>query len=297
MWVFVNGHIVPEKEAKISVFDHGLLYGDGVFEGIRVYHGKVFKLDEHIERLYHSAHTVMIPIPYTKEQLKEEMLSLLKKNRLYENGYVRLVVTRGIGDLGINPKKCQSYTDPSKVSVVIITSGIQIYPPEDYEKGIRCVVCSTRKVNPDALPAQVKSLNYLNNILGIIEANQAGAKEGIMLTSDGYVSEATVDNIFVVRDKKLCTPPAYLGLLVGVTRNTVMDLARKKGYTVEEEVFTPYFLYTADEVFLTGTGAEIIPVVEIDGRSIKDGKPGPITRELIQEFRELVKKEGTPIPQ
>ncbi|MFN4181875.1 MAG: branched-chain-amino-acid transaminase [bacterium] len=296
MWVYVNGQIVPEEEAKISVFDHGLLYGDGVFEGIRVYNGRVFKLDEHLERLYHSAHCLMIPIPMSREQLKEEILSLLKRNQLYDQAYIRLVVTRGIGDLGINPKKCRSFTDPARVSLIIITAGIQIYPPEDYEKGIRCIICSTRKVNPNALPAQVKSLNYLNNILAIIEANQAGAKEGIMLTDAGYVSEATVDNIFVVREKKIYTPPPHLGLLIGITRNTVMDIARAKGYEVYEEEFTPYFLYTADEVFLTGTGAEVIPVVEIDGRKIGDGKPGKITMEIIQAFRELVQKEGTPIP-
>ncbi len=289
--VFINGKYYPKSEAKISVYDHGLLYGDGVFEGIRVYSGRVFKLKEHLQRFFHSAQALQIACPYSEEELTQHILRTLQINGLYDNAYIRLVMTRGIGDLGINPRKCREGP-----TVIIITDRIQIYPLELYEKGINAIICSTRKVPPDSLPAEVKSLNYLNNILGIIEANLAGVYEGIVLDHNGWVTEATVDNIFLVREGVLWTPPVYLNILPGITRATVLQLARQRGIPVEERPFGPAFLYTADEVFLTGTGAEVIPVVEIDGRKIGDGRPGPITRQLIADFRALTRVEGVPIP-
>lgn len=289
--VFINGEYYPKSEARISVFDHGLLYGDGVFEGIRVYSGRVFKLREHLRRLYDSAKAVMIQIPYEMEELVGHTLETLRRNRLYDRAYIRLVVTRGQGDLGINPKKCRHGS-----TTIIITDTIQIYPPEAYESGISTVTCNTRRVSPDSLPAEIKTLNYLSNILGIIEANNAGAAEGIMLDRNGWVTEATVDNIFIVRNGTLITPPVYLGILPGITRATVIDLARERGYPVIEAPFTTAHIYTSDEVFLTGTGAEVIPVVRVDNRTIGDGKPGPITKELISAFRQLTQKEGEPIP-
>ncbi|MHA2621180.1 MAG: branched-chain-amino-acid transaminase [bacterium JZ-2024 1] len=289
--VFINGRYYPKSNAHISAYDHGLLYGDGVFEGIRVYNGRVFKLREHLDRLYRSARAIMIDIPYSYDELMYHTLETLRRNRLYDRAYIRLVVTRGQGDLGINPKKCRMGS-----TIIIITDTIQIYPAEAYEQGIATITCNTRKVSPDALPTEVKTLNYLSNILAIIEANNAGAAEGIMLDSNGWVTEATVDNIFIVRQRVVITPPVYLGILPGITRATVMDLARERGYAVIEQPFTTAHIYTSDEVFLTGTGAEVIPVVRVDNRIIGDGKPGPITKELITAFRELTQVEGEPIP-
>ncbi len=288
---FVNGKYLPKSKACISVLDHGLLYGDGVFEGIKVYDGFVYRLDEHLERLYKSARFVHIEIPYTKEELKELILDLLARNCLYEKAYIRLVVTRGIGDLGINPKKCTFGT-----SVIIITDRIQIYPQELYEQGIKCITCSTRRLSVQTMSVEAKTLNYLSNILGIIEANNAGADEGIMLTVDGYVSEATVDNVFIVKDGQVFTPPTYMGILPGITRAAVMETAVELGIPCEERILTTFDLYTADEVFLTGTAAELVPVVEIDGRVIGEGRPGPIFRRLLEGFRATLSDHGTPIP-
>lgn len=290
--VFINGSYYPKSQARISAFDHGLLYGDGVFEGIRVYNGRVFKLREHLERLYRSARAVMIDIPYSFEELLNHTLETLRRNKHYDRAYIRLVVTRGQGDLGINPKKCTAGS-----TTIIITDTIQIYPPQAYEEGISVITCNTRRVSPDSLPAEIKTLNYLSNILAIIEANNAGASEGIMLDQNGWVTEATVDNIFIVQENTVITPPIYLGILPGITRATVIDLCRQRGIPVYEQPFTTAHIYTSDEVFLTGTGAEIIPVVRVDNRVIGSGQPGDITRELIIAFKELTQTEGEPIPQ
>jgi branched-chain amino acid aminotransferase len=283
--IYLDGEFLPRERAVVSVFDHGLLYGDGVFEGIRAYHGRVFKLGEHLDRLYDSARTIAMEIPLTKDEMQEVVLETLRRNDL-RDAYIRLVVTRGVGDLGLDPKKCP------KPFVFCITASIVLYPDELYQNGLSVITVSTRRNIPDACVPRVKSLNYLNNIYAKIEANLAGAPEAIMLNKEGYVAEATGDNIFLVKKGILITPPAYVGLLEGVTRNAVLDLAREKGIPAEEKVFTLYDVYTADEVFLTGTAAEIIPTVRVDGRPIADGKPGPMTRELIAAFRELTRVDG-----
>lgn len=285
MIIYLNGEYVPKERAVVSVFDHGLLYGDGVFEGIRAYHGRVFKLSEHLDRLYDSARTVAMEIPLTKDEMQEVVLETLRRNNL-RDAYIRLVVTRGVGDLGLDPKKCP------KPFVFCIAASIVLYPDELYEKGLSVITVSTRRNIPTACVPRVKSLNYLNNIYAKIEANLAGAPEAIMLNNEGYVAEATGDNIFFVKKGVLITPPAYVGLLEGVTRNAVLDIAREKGIPAEERVFTLFDVYNADEVFLTGTAAEIIPTVQVDGRLIADGKPGKMTRELIAAFRELTKVDG-----
>lgn len=285
MIIYLDGDFLPRERAVVSVFDHGLLYGDGVFEGIRAYHGRVFKLGEHLDRLYDSARTIAMEIPLTKDEMQEVVLETLRRNDL-RDAYIRLVVTRGVGDLGLDPKKCP------KPFVFCITASIVLYPDELYQNGLSVITVSTRRNIPDACVPRVKSLNYLNNIYAKIEANLAGAPEAIMLNKEGYVAEATGDNIFLVKKGVLITPPAYVGLLEGVTRNAVLDLAREKGIPAEEKVFTLYDVYTADEVFLTGTAAEIIPTVRVDGRPIADGKPGPMTRELIAAFRELTRVDG-----
>lgn len=286
--IYLNGKYVPKEEAKVSVFDHGYLYGDGVFEGIRAYGGRVFRLDEHLKRLYDSAKVIKLQIPLTFEELKEALLETLRKNKL-QDAYIRLVVSRGEGDLGLDPRKCPRPT------VVIIADKIKLYPAEMYENGLKVITVPTRRNAPESLNPMIKSLNYLNNILAKMEATLAGVEEAILLNADGYVAECTGDNLFVVKGDELYTPPTYLGTLVGVTRNAVMELARGLGMKVEEKIFTRYDLYVADEVFLTGTAAEVVPVVEIDGRIIKDGRPGKNTRKLINAFRELTQREGTPI--
>ncbi|MEK6646862.1 MAG: branched-chain-amino-acid transaminase [Candidatus Firestonebacteria bacterium] len=285
--IYINGKFFPKDKAVISVFDHGLLYGDGVFEGIRSYNGRVFKLDEHIDRLYESAKAIMLEIPLTKRQMKEAVLSTFRINKFA--AYIRLVVTRGTGDLGLDPRKCP------KSTIIIIADKIVLYSKDYYEKGLKIVTATTCRNIPEALNSKIKSLNYLNNILAKIEANNYGALEAIMLTYDGYVTECTGDNIFIVKDNCLITPPSYLGLLEGITRKTVMDLAIASDISVKEAVFTRYDLYTADECFLTGTAAEIVPVVEIDGRVINDGKVGDKTALLMKKYRELTANEGTPI--
>lgn len=286
--VFMNGELVPETEAKISVFDHGYLYGDGVFEGIRSYQGRVFKLKEHVKRLYESAHSIMLHMPYTREEMEEAILDTIRANNL-EDAYVRVIISRGVGDLGLDPKKC------SKSTVIIIANEITLFPEEVYEKGLSVVTVPTRRNIPDAVDPQVKSLNYLNNILVKIEANQAGVMEAVMLNKDGYVTEGSGENIFIYRDGRLLTPPPYVGILQGIKRNTVMELARKEGITVEEMPFTRHQLYVAEECFLTGTAAEVIPVIQIDGRNIGAGVPGEVTRNLITRFREYATSNGVEI--
>jgi len=286
--VYMNGELVPADEAKVSVFDHGLLYGDGVFEGIRAYNGRVFKLDEHLDRLYRCAHVIMLDIPLTKEEMKQAVVETVRANELTD-AYIRLVVTRGRGDLGLDPRKCP------QPMVIIIAASIVLYPEELYEKGLTVVTCATRRNAPEALDPALKSLNYLNNILAKIETNLAGADEGLMLNVDGYVAECTGDNIFVVSGNALLTPPVYLGALEGITRDLIMDLARQEGMEMREEPFRLATVYTADEVFLTGTAAEIVPVTTVDGRRIGSGQAGPVTRRLRERFRAYVMQEGTPI--
>jgi len=288
LWVYIDGRYVLKEEAKVSVFDHGFLYGDGVFEGIRAYRGRVFKLDEHLLRLYDSAKAITLRIPLEEEELKERVLETLRRNNL-KDAYIRLIVSRGEGDLGLDPEKCP------RACVIIVTDKIKIYPEEFYEKGLSVITASTRRNISFALDPQIKSLNYLNNILAKIEANLGNVSEAIMLNKDGYVAECTGDNIFMVKEGTLFTPPLWVGVLKGITRDVVIELARKENISVKEEVFTLVSLYTADECFLTGTAAEIIPVTKVDGRVIGEGKAGKITKGLIKRFRDLTSQEGVSI--
>jgi len=283
--VYINGKFYEKSKAMISVFDHGLLYGDGVFEGIRSYGRMVFKLDEHIDRLYESARSIMLDVGMSKKALAEAVVETLKENNL-KDAYIRLVVTRGQGDLGLDPRKCR------KASVIIITDNIILYPEKYYKKGLSLITVATRRNIPEAVNPQIKSLNYLNNILAKIEAVHVGFEEAIMLNSDGYVIECTGDNIFIVKDGALFTPPAYLGALRGITRGSVIDIARSLKIRFSEKVLTRHKLFNADECFLTGTAAEIIPVVTIDGRTIGDGSPGVMTTRFMKGFRKLTKSEG-----
>jgi len=285
---YVNGAFVPKEEAKISVYDHGYLYGDGVFEGIRAYNGRIFRLDRHLDRLYDSARYLMLEIPLSKPEMSAAIVETVRRCGL-RDAYIRPVISRGVGDLGLDPRKCKVPT------VVIIVDTIQLYPKEAYERGLRAVTAAVRKVRPDAVSVQAKTLNYLSSILARLEANRAGVEEALMLQGDGYVCECSADNIFLVRGGEVWTPPAHLGILQGVTREAVMELARRQGLPMLERVFTLYDVYTADECFLTGTGAEVGPVVEVDSRRIAAGTPGPITQRLIAAFRDLVMREGTPI--
>ncbi len=278
--VYINGKLYPKDEAKISVFDHGLLYGDGVFEGIRCYNGNIFKLSEHIDRLYDSAKAISMEIQLTRDELKDAVINTLKANNL-KDSYIRLIVTRGVGKLGLNPFLCE------ESQVIIITDFIQLYSKELYEKGLDAIIVPTIRNHSDALNPNVKSLNYLNNILAKIECINAGATEGIMLNKDGYVAEGTGDNIFIVKDNGIITPPTTAGILIGITRNVVIELANEAGMTVKEEQLTRDDLYNADECFLTGTAAEIIPVVNLDGRKIASGKPGKVTLNLLRKYQEL----------
>lgn len=290
--VYIDGEHYPKLQAKISVYDHGLLYGDGVFEGIRAYSGVVFKLKEHIDRLYRSARVIMLNIPLTKEEMTNAVLETLRKNNL-RDAYIRLVVTRGFGDLGIDPRKCP------KPTVIIITDIIKLHSTEAKEKGIRAMIVWVKRDPVDATSHEVKSLNYLNSILGKIEANIAGFDEAICLDKNGYISEGVAENLFIVKNGKVITPPTSTGALVGITRDVAMKLAGKLGYTAIESNITPTDLFTADEAFFTGTAAEIVPIVEVNKRTIGGGKPGPITRRLMQEFEKIVRdpKEGIPIYQ
>jgi len=288
MKVYVDGKLCDRNKACVSVFDHGLLYGDGVFEGIRSYSGRIFKLDEHLDRLWDSARAITLKIPMSKERLKNEVRRMLRVNRL-RDGYIRLVITRGKGDLGLDPRKCP------KPSVIIIADRITLYPKKFYTRGLAVMTVATRRNLPDAVNPRIKSLNYLNNILAKIEANNYGVLESIMLNAEGYVAECTGDNIFIVHRGRLATPPTHIGALGGITRNTVIELAGEMRLPCEEKIFTSHELYTADEAFLTGTAAEIIPVSSVDSRRVGEGRPGPITLKLMERFRELTRSEGTPV--
>lgn len=288
MKVYINGKFYSEKNSKISVFDHGLLYGDGVFEGIRAYHGRVFKLKEHIDRLFYSAKAILLNIPMSKQQLMDATVETCRKNNL-NDGYVRLVVTRGAGTLGLNPNRC------SNPQVIIIADTIQLYPASLYKKGMEIVTVATTRNHHNAVNPAIKSLNYLNNILAKIEANTAGYEEAIMLNSEGYVAECTGDNLFIIKDNQMFTPSLSSGALHGITRQTSIDLVGELGVSTSEPNLTRYDLYNADECFLTGTGAEIVPVVKIDERKIGNGKPGKITKKLVKAYQELTKVSGEPI--
>ncbi len=285
MKVYIDGEFFDEANAKVSVFDHGLLYGDGVFEGIRMYHNRIFKLREHIERLFWSAKAILLDIPMTPEELMAATVETCRRNNLRE-GYIRLLVTRGKGTLGLDPRRCP------KASVIIIAATIQLYPEKYYAEGLTIVTVPTTRMLANSVNPAIKSLNYLNNILARIEANNAGVEEAIMLNAEGFVAECTGDNIFIVQKGRLYTPPLSAGALYGITRNTVLDCARDLGIQASEPNMTRYDLYIADEMFLTGTAAEIVPVVKVDGRVIGSGKPGPLTARLIAEFRERTKTDG-----
>ena len=289
MKIYLDGKLVEKEDAKISVFDHGLLYGDGVFEGIRAYNGRVFRLREHLDRFYNSAKAIMLDVMMSKKELEAAILLTLSANKL-KDAYIRLVATRGLGDLGLDPKNCP------KPSVFIITDKIKLYPEEFYTNGLRLITASTRRMIPDALSPCIKSLNYLNNIMAKMEATRVGVPEAILLNTMGYVAECTGDNIFIIKDNALITPPSSAGALEGITRGAVMELAKNKlKLLVKEELLTTYHLYTAEECFLSGTAAEVVPVSNIDGRIIGDGKPGKITNKLIKEFKELTRLTGVPI--
>ena len=288
MKIYIDGQFYDKENAKISVFDHGLLYGDGVFEGIRFYNGRVFRLEEHIDRLFDSARAIALNIGMDKSAVIEATLETIRQNNL-QDGYIRLVVTRGVGDLGLNPMLCP------KASIFVIASKITLYSADKYENGLDVVTCATRRIPHGALSPMVKSLNYLNNVMAKIEAQHAGAGEGLMLNEQGFVSECTGDNIFIIKNGVITTPPISSGALAGVTRSVVFDLAAEFSIPIHEPMMTRYDIFTADECFLTGTAAEIIPAVKLDTRLIGDGKPGPITRRLITRFRELTASTGTPI--
>jgi len=288
MKIFIDGKFCEEQDAKVSVFDHGLLYGDGVFEGIRAYHSRVFKLKEHIDRLFYSAKAILLDIPMSHAALMQATVESCRVNNL-RDGYIRLLVTRGVGTLGLNPRSCKN------PSVIIIADKIQVYPPAMYERGMDIVTVPTVRNLHSAVNPAIKSLNYLNNILAKIEANNAGVEEAVMLNAEGFVAEGTADNIFVVRQGALLTPPLSAGALYGITRQTVIELAEAAGIKVSEPNLTRYDLFNADECFLTGTGAELIPVVKIDGRIIGAGQPGPITRKLVNDYHALTKTSGEPI--
>jgi branched-chain amino acid aminotransferase len=288
--IYIDGEYYPKSQAKISVFDHGLLYGDGVFEGIRAYNGTVFKLKEHIDRMYQSAHSLMLQIPLTKEQVTEAVLETLRKNNM-KDAYIRLVVTRGVGDLGLDPRKCP------KATIIIIAGAIVLHGNEAKEKGITTLVSWVRRHPVDATSHEIKSLNYLNSVMAKIEANAAGADEAICLDKNGFVAEGVGENIFIIKNGRLFTPPVCSGALPGITAQVTSRLAAKLGAEVTESNITPYQLFNADEVFFTGTAAEIVPIREVNKRQIGDGKPGPITKKLIAAFQKVVAdpKEGVRI--
>jgi branched-chain amino acid aminotransferase len=287
--IWLDGKLVPESEAKISVFDHGLLYGDGVFEGIRIYNGRVFRLTEHLHRLYDCAKAICLTIPLSFEEMERATVETVAANKL-RDGYIRLVVTRGVGSLGLNPYQCP------KASVFVIASTITLYPQERYENGLHLITCGTRRPNSAALSPQVKSLNYLSNIMAKIECIQAGCEEGIMLNDQGYVAECTGDNVFIVKNGRVITPPISAGALDGITRRAVIELLGEMSVPCAEQNMTRFDIYTADECFLTGTAAEVIAAVQYDRRPIGDGKPGKLTQELIKRFKTLANSTGTPVP-
>jgi len=286
--IYIDGKFYSEANAKISVFDHGLLYGDGIFEGIRFYNGRVFRLEEHLHRLWDSARSICLEIPMTMQDMTEAVLETIRQNRL-RDGYIRLLVTRGIGNLGLNPTQCKS------PSVIIIAATIALYHEDFYRKGLTIVTCATRRSSAAALNPAVKSLNYLNNVMARVEANLAGADEALMLNDAGNVAECTADNVFIAKHGQIFTPPVAAGALRGITRSVVFEIAAELGVKVRETDITRHDVFVADECFLTGTAAEIVPVVKADGRSIGNGKPGPITARIIARFRQLTRETGTPI--
>jgi branched-chain amino acid aminotransferase len=288
MKIYIDGKFYSERDAKVSVFDHGFLYGDGVFEGIRAYHGRVFKLKEHIDRLFYSAKAILLEIPMTREKISRAVIEACRANKI-RDGYIRLVVTRGVGTLGLNPRSCKS------PSIIIIADKIQVYPQELYSRGMEIVTVPTVRNLHSAVNPAIKSLNYLNNILAKIEANNAGVEEAVMLNAEGFVAECTADNLFIVKNGELFTPSLSAGALYGITRQTVIELARQSGIKVSEPNLTRYDLFCADECFLCGTGAEIMPVIKIDNRVIGSGKPGTLTRNLVSEYHALTETSGESI--
>ncbi|MBJ7494175.1 MAG: branched-chain-amino-acid transaminase [Opitutales bacterium] len=288
MEVYIDGKFYPKAEAKISVFDHGFLYGDGIFEGIRLYKGCVFRLEEHLERLEMSAKALCLNMPWTRKEISDIVCESCRRNKLTD-GYIRLVVSRGFGDLGLSPKNCPT------PSIICIADSIKLYPEELYTTGMKIITAPTRRVSPAALPPMIKSLNYLNNILAKMEAQQHGFHECLMLNEQGYVSECTGDNVFLIHKGKLITPASYAGALVGITRQVAIEVAQALDIPVVETNITRYDVWNADECFLTGTAAEVIPVIEVDARTIGTGKPGPLTAKILTEFRKKASKEGTMI--
>ena len=286
--IYLDGQYVKEEDAKVSVFDHGVLYGDGVFEGIRAYNGRIFRCEDHIDRLYAAAKAIMLEIPLTKEEMTEVLLETCRRNDC-RDGYIRLVVTRGKGDLGLNPLNCPN------PSVFCIAGDITMYPEEMYEKGMPIITSVQRRNKATIVDPQIKSLNYLNNILAKMEANRAGVPEALMLNHDGVVAEATGDNIFIIKDGVIYTPPIYIGILGGITRKTAMEVAKNLGYEVVEKEFTLFNVYNADECFLTGTAAEAIPVSSVDGRVVGTGSAGPITKAILKAFKEFANSNGREI--
>ncbi|MAT47495.1 MAG: branched-chain-amino-acid transaminase [Verrucomicrobiaceae bacterium] len=286
--IWYDGSLVDESEAKVSVFDHGLLYGDGVFEGIRFYNGRVFRLPEHVDRLFSSAKAIMLDLPWSREEVIRSTLEVIQANQL-RDGYVRLLVTRGVGSLGLSPDSCP------RPSMIIIAADIQLYPESDYDAGLKVVTCATRRPTHSSLSPQVKSLNYLNNVMAKVEATRAGGREGLMLNEQGYVAECTGDNVFIVKKGAVFTPPVSDGGLDGITRGVIFELAEQLEVSIEEKTLTRFDIITADECFLTGTAAEVIPAVELDHRPIGEGLPGPVTAIFIEAYRALVRNSGTPI--
>lgn len=283
--IYVNGEFVKKEKAVISIYDHGFLYGDGVFEGIRVYEGNVFKLKEHIDRLYESAHSIMLEIPHSKEEFQQIIVNTVVKNNL-SSAYIRVVVSRGEGDLGLDPRNCATPT------VIVITEPLAIYSEKLYTTGLKLASVVNRRSSPDVLNPQIKSLNYLNNILVKLSSVQADADEALILNNQGYVTEGSADNIFIVKNGVIKTPPVYLGALEGITRNVIIEIVKELGYTLDESPFTLHDVYIADEVFLTGTAAEVIPVVVVDNRMIGNGQPGEITKNLLTAFRKRTLLDG-----
>ncbi|AHD06590.1 branched-chain-amino-acid transaminase [Paenibacillus larvae] len=287
-WIYMNGKYVTKEQAQVSVYDHGYLYGDGIFEGIRVYNGNIFRCKEHLDRLYDSAKSIMLNIPLSYQQMQDALVETIQRNEL-KDGYIRLIVSRGPGDLGLDP------TRSPKASVVIIVEQLSIYPEEAYMNGLNTISVSTRRNIPDAINPKIKSLNYLNNILVKIQSNLSGVGEAIMVNSQGFVAEGSSDNIFIIKRGIVYTPPCYCGALEGITRGAIMDICKREGIELREEPFTMHDVYVADEVFFTGTAAEVIAVRQVDGRVIGEGKAGPITTKLLKSFREIVEIEGVKV--
>ena len=288
--VYVDGEFYPKSQAKISVYDHGFLYGDGVFEGIREYNGVVFKLKEHVDRLYRSAHAIMLQIPLTKEEMVKAVVETLRKNKM-KDAYIRLIVSRGVGDLGLDPRKCP------KPTIIIITDTINIKSGNAKETGVTTMLSWVRRNPVDATTHEIKSLNYLNSILAKIEANACGVDEALCLESNGYIAEGVGENVFIVKNGEILSPPTSTGALAGITADVVVELAAKLGLKLTVTNLTPFMLFTADEAFFTGTAMEMVPIREVNKRPIGDGKPGPVTKKLMAEFQKVIDdpKSGTKI--